>query len=251
MMTNQTAIGWHADTDANPLDLTFVHFLHRLLNKTKCSTFMHWHLRADTEQLQLQQTIWVTQWMTAAENHSGCCVRSTGFLLRCHHFLLITPLSKYEWGMQHNTRKQHECWHTHTFCLCAQPNPSTCASFSSSPAVIWPQFVLLIVTCLFMSDLQLGVGDKVILWDTKPNTSHWELRLESDLISDNMICFDYSFKISFSHICLNCYILIYSVSDKAFLYIFLQIIHLNHMLVIIENNLTRCGHCTGEDFFLS
>lgn len=64
---------------------------------------------------QLQQTIRVTGWMTAAENHSGCSVRSAGFLLRCHHFHLINLLSKYEWGMQNNMRKQHEVWNTHTY----------------------------------------------------------------------------------------------------------------------------------------
>lgn len=36
-----------------------------------------------------------------SRNHSGCRLRSAGFLLRCHHFLLITLVAKYEWGVQH------------------------------------------------------------------------------------------------------------------------------------------------------
>lgn len=100
------------------LILPLQHFIVGLLKnkkkkKTTCS--IHPLCTYGSEQLQLKQTIWVTQWMTAAENHSGCSVRSAGFLLRCHHFLLITLLFKYEWGVQNITRKQHEVWHTHIY----------------------------------------------------------------------------------------------------------------------------------------
>lgn len=76
---------------------------------------MHWWWEA----CQFEQTIWVTPWMTAEENHSGCSVRSAHFLLRCHHFLLITALWKYEWGKVQNSIRTQACrvWHLHKHTL--------------------------------------------------------------------------------------------------------------------------------------
>lgn len=66
---------------------------------------------------QFRQTIRVTRWMTAEENHSGCSVRS-----RLPAQMPSLPLhysALQVWmGVQNNIRKQHEIWHP-SICMCA------------------------------------------------------------------------------------------------------------------------------------
>lgn len=70
---------------------------------TICSVHRAYMVWAGGVQVTVEANKWsYTVWMTAAENHSGCCVWSAGFLFRCHHFH-ITLRCKYEWGMQNNT----------------------------------------------------------------------------------------------------------------------------------------------------
>lgn len=109
--------------------------------------------RADHEQVTVKANNLSDTVNDGSKNHSACSVWSAGFLLRCHHFLCITLLSKYEWeGCSSKT-----CTHAHLYvlfiCSTLSHNERFLLCRPSSPVIICKQFFV-------FSNLDVHLGGK-------------------------------------------------------------------------------------------